>query len=170
MFYRIQENKLLDYADFKYSEDCLETDIVTKAELDAHPNKVIVSGGILVLNPNYDDEETAKRQADFESKFLTLAENKNYRLVPKGYANAQQSIDTVNALVAYSQGLTEQIAEKVIFYATPDFSKPEECTEEWLVEHQSHPEPMTLQQWGAFYFEFTTLYANKMYQQQLKGE
>lgn len=118
----------------------------------------------------YTDEELEEqRQADFESKFLATSLG-NYRLQPRGYANAQQSIDTVNNMVIYAQGLTEQLAQMVIFYETPDFTKPEECTEEWLVQHQTHPQPMTLQEWGAFYAEFTTLYANKMYKQQLKGE
>lgn len=102
------------------------------------------------------------RQADFESNFLATSLG-NYRLHPKGYANAQQSIDTVNNIVMAMGGLDETIAQMVIFYATPDFSKPEECTEEWLVQHQSHPEPMTLQEWVQFYIEFTTLYARKVY-------
>ena len=62
MFYRIKENRLYDYADYEYAEDCLETDIITQAELDAHPNKVIVKGGVLVLNPNYEKEEEEKER------------------------------------------------------------------------------------------------------------
>lgn len=60
MFYRIRENKLYDYADHEYADDCLETDIVTQDELDAHPNKVIAEEGELVLNPNYEEEEAEK--------------------------------------------------------------------------------------------------------------
>ena len=60
MFYRIAEDKLYDYADYKYAEDCLETDIITQPELDRHLNKVIVSDGELILNPNYDEEEKEK--------------------------------------------------------------------------------------------------------------
>lgn len=60
MFYRIKENKLFDYAGYKYAEDCLETDIITQEELDLHPNKVIVQNGVLVLNPNFEAEEQEK--------------------------------------------------------------------------------------------------------------
>ena len=60
MFYRIQNDKLLDYADFEYAENCLKTDIITQAELDSHPDKVIVEDGALVLNPNYEAEEDQK--------------------------------------------------------------------------------------------------------------
>ena len=112
------------------------------------------------------EELVAKRQANFKDNFLATSLG-NYRLQPKGYANAQQSIDTVNEMVMVLGGLNELLATMVIFYETPDFSKEEECTEEWLVEHQTHPEPMTIQEWSEFYIEFTTKYAQKMYQQQL---
>ena len=113
-----------------------------------------------------DDEQTAKRQANFEDNFLATSLG-NYRLQPKGYANAQQSIDTVNAMVNAVGGLSELLANMVIFYETPDFTNPEECTEEWLVEHQTHPQPMTKEQWTQFYIEFSTLYAQKMYKKEL---
>lgn len=60
MFYRVKENRLYDYANYKYAEDCLQTNIVTQQELDEHPNKAIINNGILVLNPNYDSEEAEK--------------------------------------------------------------------------------------------------------------
>ena len=123
----------------------------------------------IVINPNYEDEQTAKRQANFEDNFLETSLG-NYRLQPKGYANAQQSIDTVNAMVNALGGLTELIANMVIFYATPDFTKEEECTEEWLVEHQSHPQPMTKEQWTQFYIEFCSAYAQKMYKKELAND
>lgn len=63
MWYQIIDNKLNSYADYKFAEDCLETDIVTRAELDEHQNKVIVQNGILVLNPNYEQEEE-QREAE----------------------------------------------------------------------------------------------------------
>ena len=72
-------------------------------------------------------------------------------------------LPNMNNIVVAMQGLTEDIANMIIFYDTPDFSKEEECTEEWLIQHQYHPEPMTLQEWDAFYLEFTTLYAKKQY-------
>ena len=113
----------------------------------------------------YIDIKTAERRAEFENKFLALDTNKNYRLQPRGYANAQQSIDTVNNMVNALGGLTTDIASMVLFYETPDFSKPEECTEEWLIQHQFPAQPMTIQEWATFYVDFTTKYAHKMYQQ-----
>lgn len=108
------------------------------------------------------EELTEQRKQNFEAQFLQTSLG-NYRLQPKGYANAQQSIDTINNMVNAMDGLTEQIASMVFFYQTPDFSNPEECTEEWLVAHQYNPQPMTKIEWTKFYIEFTTLYAQKQY-------
>lgn len=105
------------------------------------------------------------RREKFYSDFLATSLG-NYRLKPKGYANAQQSIDTVNNIVMAFGGLTEQVAQMVIFYQTPDFTKPEECTEDWLVAHQYNPEPMTTQQWLQYYVEFTQKYAAAQYRKQ----
>lgn len=125
--------------------------------------------GYVLMNEEYYARETQRRQTFFESQFLATSLG-NYRLQPKGYANAQQSIDTVNALVLYSQGLTAEIASQVIFYDTPDFTKPEQCTEAWLIQHQHHPNPMTLQEWGTFYVEFSRAYALKQYKDQMEAQ
>lgn len=71
MFYRIQNEKLLDYADFEYADNCLETNIITQPELDEHPNKVIVQNGALVLNPNYEQEEAQKERERIAQLSLT---------------------------------------------------------------------------------------------------
>ena len=99
---------------------------------------------------------------EFYDKFLATSKG-NYRLQPKGYANAQQSVDTINGMVNALDGLTQQIAQMVIFYPTPDFTKEEECTEAWLVAHQYNAEPMTKEEWTEFYIEFSSLYAMNQY-------
>ena len=63
MYYRIKDNELLDYADFKYADDCLCTDKFTSIDLSGideemtQENKVIVVDGELVLNPNFEAEQ-----------------------------------------------------------------------------------------------------------------
>ena len=118
----------------------------------------------LKQNVNFkSDEEKAKiRQEEFYNKFLATSKG-NYRLQPKGYSNAQQSVDTINGMVNALGGLTQQIAQMVIFYPTPDFTKEEECTEEWLIAHQYNAEPMTKEEWTDFYIEFSSLYAMNQY-------
>ena len=102
------------------------------------------------------------REKLFYDKFLSTSKG-NYRLQPKGYANAQQSVDTINGMVNALNGLTQQIAQMVIFYPTPDFTKEEECTEAWLIAHQYNAEPMTKEEWTDFYIEFSSLYAMNQY-------
>lgn len=129
----------------------------------------IISDGHLIKNPNYDEEKAQQREEEFYSKFLATSKG-NYRLTPKGYANAQQSIDTVNGIVNALGSLNEEIAEMVIFYPTPDFTKEEQCTEEWLIAHQYNIEPMTKEQWALYYLEFSKLYALNQYKHAIEGE
>ena len=116
-----------------------------------------------------EEEKSLQRKKDFESKFLATSKG-NYRLQPKGYANAQQSVDTINGMVNALNGLTQQIAQMVIFYETPDFTKEEECTEAWLIAHQYNAEPMTKEEWTDFYIEFSSLYAMNQYKKANESE
>ena len=111
----------------------------------------------------YTEEEKAQARAkEFYNTFLATSKG-NYRLQPKGYANAQQSIDTINNMVNALGSLTNQISEMILFYETPDFTDETQCTEEWLIAHQYKAEPMTKEEWTKFYIEFSTLYAQNQY-------
>ena len=153
MFYRIKEDRLYDYADYKYAEDCLETDIITQAELDAHPNKVIIDNGVLILNPDYEQEAAEKREADFKSKFFNIQGYGWYRKQPKGYQSAVESMNVLFNIANVSDGIQ---AGLIIFYQQPDFTKEEECTEEWLIEHQIIQPAMTKQAFMSLYVAFMT--------------
>lgn len=157
MFLGYQQGKIKYYVEQTFEEPTIEKWEETDEEY------VIDGDEYVKKDAEWEEKQAEKRQQDFESNFLATSLG-NYRLKPKGYANAQQSIDTINNIVTAMGGLNETIAQMVIFYETPDFSDPEQCTEEWLVEHQTHPEPMTIQQWVDFYIEFTEEYARKMYQ------
>lgn len=67
MFYITEDNKLLNYADIKYSQECKYTDIITQRELDLFPNKVLVQDNVLVLNPDFEEQELKKaKEAKYE--------------------------------------------------------------------------------------------------------
>ena len=153
MFYRIKNNELYDYANYQYADDCLETDIVTQTELNEHPNKVIVVDGELILNPDYEQEEAAKREENFKSQFFEIPNYGWFRKVPKGYSSAVESLNTAFNAVTILQMLP---ANMLIFYQEPDYTIPEQCTEEWLIEHQTTNEQMTVQEFGQFYMAFMT--------------
>lgn len=165
MYAIIKNGKIINPSAWQLSEEYQEIDFKYEEFIEMPEDYYIYDNGEVVINPNFDEEQIAKRKANFEEQFL-LTSKGNYRLQPKGYANAQQSVDTINGMVEALGSLTEQIAEMVIFYPTPDFTKEEECTEEWLIAHQYNAEPMTQQQWIDFYIEFTTLYAQKQYKKE----
>lgn len=109
------------------------------------------------------------RKQYFYTQFIVTSLG-NFRLQPKGYANAQQAMDVINTMATVSGGLTEQLTNLVIFYPTPDFTVEKQCTEEWLVANQIKPEVMTLEEWQKFYLEFCQLYAMQQYKSEVANE
>lgn len=57
MFYRIIDKDLVDYADYKYNNDCLEVPDITMDEYNNDKLKLIVQDGILIPNPNYEQDK-----------------------------------------------------------------------------------------------------------------
>lgn len=55
MWYRILDDKIYDYADWKYLDECKYTDIITTQEYDVDKDKIIVVNGEVYLNPEYQD-------------------------------------------------------------------------------------------------------------------
>ena len=164
-FILIKDNQILNATESKtLNEDIIDIE-VDKALYDdfcENPNKYLWDGEKIVLNENYEAELAQEREKTFYTQFIKTSLG-NYRLEPKGYANAQQAMDVTNTMAMALGGLTEQLVPLVIFYETPDFTKEEECTEEWLVAHQKNPSVMTLEEWQKFYFEFCQLYAMQQY-------
>ena len=148
-----------------YTEEPLDETLYNLDKVEETDDEYVLSDDgteYVKKDAQWEEEQARKREKDFYNKFLATSLG-NYRLQPKGYANAQQSIDTINNMVNAFGGVNETLAQMVIFYETPDFTKEEECTEEWLVEHQYNIQPMTKEQWGQYYIEFTTKYAQQMY-------
>ena len=72
MFYRLKNNKeLLDWSDYKYSQDCLETNLITQEEFNKNPQKIIIQNGEIIPNPEWKDIELQKfKQAKIEENDL----------------------------------------------------------------------------------------------------
>ena len=111
-----------------------------------------------VINPNYEQEQAKKRQANFQRNFFNIPNYGWFRKVPKGYQSAVESLNVAFNAVTVLGSLPEGM---LIFYTAPDFTKPEECTEEWLIEHQILSPAMTAQEFGAFYVGFMTAWNNQ---------
>lgn len=162
MFLGWQRGKIKFYTEERLDENLYCLDKIEETDEEYVLN---LDGTEYVLkDEHWEEQQTEKRREDFYNNFLSTSLG-NYRLKPKGYANAQQSIDTVNNMVMAFGGVNETLANMVIFYETPDFTKEEECTEEWLIAHQYNIQPMTIQQWTQFYIEFASKYAQQMYKQ-----
>lgn len=74
-----------------------------------------------------------ERREEFLLKFFKVENIGYYRKQPKGYQSAIESINTAYNVCKENKGLPAGV---LIFYQEPDFTNPEECTEEWLVTHQ----------------------------------
>lgn len=108
------------------------------------------------------DLTSAERKALFLEDFfkVNLGElgNAYYRKKPKGYASAVESILTAQIICAKLNGLPEGI---LIFYKQPTFSKPEQCTEEWLESHQIVLPALTVEQFDELFINFITSWNKK---------
>lgn len=151
MYYTIQNNNLI----IAENEQALTRfyDNVLPLPNDYEKGKYIVEDGQLVLNPDWEEEQEAKREADFKSKFFNIEGFGWYRKQPKGYQSAVESMNVLFNIANVSDGIQ---AGLIIFYQAPDFSKPEECTEEWLIEHQIIQGAMTKAEFMALYVAFMT--------------
>lgn len=171
--HELQVNENLKVSEITYLGDIKEGYIhVTEEQADKiRQDKLfyILKDGKLIENPNYEKEKVQEREENFYKEFIATSLG-NYRLEPKGYANAQQAIDVINNHANALGGLTKELTTWIIFYDTPNFSKAEECTEEWLVAHQKNPSVMTLEEWQKFYFEFCQLYAMQQYKSEVVDE
>ena len=77
MFYRIKDDKVLDWADYNYSVDCLETDLISADEYQKEPYKmkivwVNVTKQVEIKPPVY-DEETGEliEEGEYETVIVT---------------------------------------------------------------------------------------------------
>lgn len=100
-----------------------------------------------------EEEKAEMRQQEFLKDFFNVEGFGYYRRQPKGYQSAVESMNVLFNIANVTQGVQ---AGLIIFYQEPDFSKPEECTEEWLVEHQIIMPAMTLQEFMQLYVAFMT--------------
>lgn len=83
--------------------------------------------------PMKPEPTAADRRNDFLNNFFKVEGYGYYRKVPKGYQSAIESINTAYNMCKENNGLPAGV---LIFYQEPDFNKAEQCTEEWLTNHQ----------------------------------
>ena len=147
MYLGYQNNQIKFYTVQPFDEPTIEKWEETNQEY-------VLDGTQYVLkNAAWEAEQTEKREENFKSEFFEIPNYGWFRKIPKGYSSAVESLNTAFNAVTILQQLP---ANMLIFYQEPDFTKPEECTEEWLIAHQITNEQMTVQEFGAFYMAFMT--------------
>ena len=97
--------------------------------------------------------EAEKRQQAFLKDFFKVEGYGYYRRIPKGYQSAVDSMNVLFNIANLTKGLQSGL---IIFYQEPDFTDAEQCTEEWLVEHQIIMPAMTLEEFMQLYVAFMT--------------
>lgn len=112
-----------------------------------------------------DEQKAQERKDEYDNNFIITSWGA-FRKTPQGYSSAIEAVNTIFNMVNIAQGLTESLAPLLIFYEVPDFTDPEQCTEEWLVANQKTHEPCDLATFMQWYLEFQTIWAQTQYTSQ----
>ena len=131
------------------TEDVLNIEV--DEEIYNNIEKYIYKDGEIVINENYENELAEARKEEFLKQFFKIDGYGYFRKQPKGYGSAVESLNTAFNIVTVIGNLP---ANTLTFYAEPDFTIPEQCTEEWLVENSIKNEVMTPSEFGTFYAQF----------------
>lgn len=150
----VENNKLNGSGQLRQTTESIINIEVSKDiynDYNENPLKYIYKDGEIVLNPNYEQELAEARKEEFLKQFFKIDGYGYFRKQPKGYGSAVESLNTAFNIVTVIGNLP---ANTLTFYAEPDFTIAEQCTEEWLVENATKNEVMTPSEFGTFYAQF----------------
>jgi len=153
MYIQITDKKLTAYGEYAFNGYTKEVNLGYK-EYSKNPNKWVFDGEDFVLNPNIKEI----RKQEFKANFFEIKDFGWYRKQPKGYGSAIESLNTAFNIVSITGILP---ADTLTFYKELDFTKEEQCTEEWLVFNSYKNERMTAAEFGEFYAKFVTAWNNE---------
>lgn len=132
MFYITKDNELIIYDDDRAKlettksfmpqlddEEIRKTTKITAEEIQEQPNKFIVKNGVLVLNPNYDAEQAAKREADFNKSFFLTSLGYVRRSVTMADGTHKDFLSDL--LPVISMGVQGGQAVNILTYDKPPF-------------------------------------------------
>ncbi|MCD8179775.1 MAG: hypothetical protein LUE98_21195 [Tannerellaceae bacterium] len=121
MYYKIENGKLISWADYKYEEDCLYTDICIQAEVDKDKDIVSIENGILIKNPNYETEQAEKRETEFNNNFFLTSLGYIRRKVTMATGGTKDFLSDL--LPVISLGIQAGQEVTIITYNEPDFTQ-----------------------------------------------
>lgn len=129
------------------------------------PWEKLVDDEVIGNAKEYEAQQVQERQKQFADNFIITSWGA-FRKTPQGYSSAVEAVNTIFNMVNIAQGLTESLAPLLIFYEVPDFTDPEQCTEDWLIANQKTHEPCDLATFMQWYLEFQTIWAQTQYTSQ----
>ena len=154
MYLGYQNNKIKFY-----TEQELDSQIYNLDKSEYTDNEYVLEGDEYVLKDEaYEQRQAQKREYNFKAEFFNVEGYGYYRKIPKGYQSAVESMNVLFNIANVSQGIQ---AGLIIFYQEPDFTDPEQCSEQWLIEHQIVMPAMTLQEFMQLYVTFMTAWNNQ---------
>lgn len=113
--------------------------------------EIIELNNEFVFKDEVELELAEARKEEFLKQFFKIDGYGYFRKQPKGYGSAVESLNTAFNIVTVLGNLP---ANTLTFYAEPDFTIAEQCTEEWLVENATKNDEMTPSEFGTFYAQF----------------
>ena len=136
MFYKVFENRVYEFADEKLKDDWIETTLCTIQEFMAHPNKYVLQDGVLVINPDYEQEQAEAREKQFNNEFFQTSLGWIRRKVNMKDGSTKDFL--ADLLLPIKAGL--ELGQKVVIitYKTPDFTI--DYDEEYVISLQERKE------------------------------
>ena len=151
-----------------YTEEALDKDFYNLDKVEETFEEYVLDGDEYVLkDASWEQEQADLREADFKSKFFNIEGFGWYRKQPKGYQSAVESMNVLFNIANVTDGIQ---AGLIIFYQQPDFTKPEECTEEWLIAHQIILPAMTKVEFMQLYVAFMTAWNTEEHKSEISEE
>ena len=135
-----------------YSEEYLNPSFYQLDKQEYTDKEYVLDGEEYVLKDEaWEEKQAQARKEEFLKQFFKIDGYGYFRKQPKGYGSAVESLNTAFNIVTVLGNLP---ANTLTFYAEPDFTVAEQCTEEWLVENAIKNEVMTPSEFGTFYAQF----------------
>ena len=153
MFYIQQDEKIVLFDENKETLQNTLAFMPQYAELEIleTEREIITLNDEFVFKDEVELELAEARKEEFLKQFFKIDGYGYFRKQPKGYGSAVESLNTAFNIVTVLGNLP---ANTLTFYAEPDFTIAEQCTEEWLVENAIKNEVMTPSEFGTFYAQF----------------
>ena len=119
MFYRIKDNKVYDFADYKYAEDCLLTELCNMNDYCENKDLYTINNGELVKVPNPEEVIYQKNKSKFEREFFKTSIGWIRRKVTMKDGSVKDFL--ADLLLSIKAGIELGQEVKIITYKEPDF-------------------------------------------------